>query len=130
MKKEPQFFICKHCGNVAEKLFDGGVGMVCCGEEMQRMVPNTTDGAAEKHVPVYTGNGRDIEVQVGSVPHPMLPEHYIGWIWLETQLGGQRKVLAPGDEPRAVFTLAPGDTAIAIYEWCNIHGLWKVDVNG
>lgn len=125
---EPKFYICKHCGNVVEKLHDSGVPVICCGEPMELMVPGTSDGAAEKHVPVFTRDGANISVQVGSVPHPMLEEHYIGWIWLHTKLGGQRRALKPGDEPKAVFTLAPGDEAIAIYEWCNIHGLWKADV--
>ena len=126
--QEPKFFVCKHCGNVTELLFDSGVPLVCCGEPMVRMEPGTSDGAAEKHVPVYTVEGDAIHVQVGEVPHPMLPEHYIGWVWLVTRQGGQRKWLHPGDAPTADFTLAPGDKPLAIFEWCNIHGLWKADV--
>lgn len=126
--QEPKFFVCKHCGNVMELLFDSSVPVVCCGEPMVRMQPGTSDGAAEKHVPVYTMQGDAVHVQVGEVPHPMLPEHYIGWVWLVTQQGGQRKWLHPGDEPKADFTLAPGDKPLAIFEWCNIHGLWKADV--
>ena len=128
MKANTKYFVCKHCGNIIEKLNDSGVPVVCCGEAMQEMVANTTDAAQEKHVPAVTMAGNNIEVQVGSVIHPMLPEHYIGWIWLETELGGQRKALAPGDEPKAVFTIAPGDKAVAVYEWCNLHGLWKANV--
>ena len=126
--KEPIFYICKHCGNVATKLVDTGVPLICCGEPMVEMKANTSDGATEKHVPVYTVEGATYSVQVGSVPHPMLEEHHIGWIWLFTKNGGQLKNLKPGDEPTAKFTLAPGDEAIAIYEWCNLHGLWKADV--
>ncbi|NLW78244.1 MAG: desulfoferrodoxin [Ruminococcaceae bacterium] len=128
MKDAPKFFICKHCGNVAEKLVDSGVPMICCGEPMEEMKANTTDAAQEKHVPVVTVSGNEISVQVGSVLHPMLPEHHIGWIWLDTKLGGCRRSLTTDDEPKAVFTLAPGDEAIAVYEWCNLHGLWKADV--
>lgn len=123
-----KFYICKHCGNIVEKLNDAGVNVVCCGEPMQELVANTTDAAQEKHVPAYTVNGNTIEVQVGSVLHPMLEEHHIGWIWLETEQGGQRKLLKVTEEPKATFVVAPGDKAVAIYEWCNLHGLWKVDV--
>ncbi|MGD9560145.1 MAG: desulfoferrodoxin family protein [Oscillospiraceae bacterium] len=129
MKKAPEFFVCRHCGNAIEKLHDAGVPVICCGEPMEEMRANITDGALEKHVPVYTISGREVSVQVGSTAHPMLPEHYIGWIWLDTKLGGQRKCLSPGDEPKAAFTLAPEDELIAIYEWCNLHGLWKADVS-
>lgn len=126
--REPKFFVCKHCGNVVELLYDSGVQVVCCGEPMVRMEPGTSDGAAEKHVPVYTMDGNVMHVQVGEVPHPMLEEHYIGWIWLVTENGGHRKWLSPGDEPKADFVLAEGDKPVAVYEWCNIHGLWKADV--
>lgn len=125
---EPKFFICKHCGNVITKLVDKGVPVICCGEPMEEMTANTSDGAQEKHVPAYTFENGSYKVQVGSVPHPMLEEHHIGWIWLFTEKGGQLKNLKPGDEPTAEFTLAPGDKAIAIYEWCNLHGLWKAEV--
>lgn len=128
MKTTPKFFVCNHCGNVVEKLHDTGVPVVCCGEPMQELVPNTKDAALEKHVPAVTIEGNNLHVQVGSVVHPMLEEHHIAWIWLETQQGGQRANLAVGGEPKATFTLAPGDKAVAVYEWCNLHGLWKVDL--
>lgn len=128
MDTTPKYFVCKHCGNVIEKLHDAGVAVVCCGEAMAELTANTTDAAQEKHVPAFQKNGDTIEVQIGSVPHPMLEEHHIAWIWLQTKLGGQRKQLQAGDEPKASFVVAPGDEAVAIFEWCNIHGLWKVDL--
>ncbi len=66
-------------------------------------------------------------MEVGSVAHPMLEEHYIMWIYLETEHGGQRKVLNPGDAPKAVFLLED-DKPVAAYEYCNLHGLWKAEV--
>lgn len=129
MSTQPKFLICNHCGNVVEKLYDAGVPVMCCGEAMHDLVPNTKDAALEKHVPVYTVEGNTIHVQVGDTIHPMLEEHSIGWIWLQTELGGQRKMLgAAAGEPKASFTLAPGDKAVAVYEWCNLHGLWKADI--
>ena len=95
------------------------------GEEMKPLVPNTSDGAGEKHVPVVQAEGQTVTVTVGSVEHPMLEAHSIQWILLETKEGRQRKALKPGDKPTAVFVLAPGDTVVAAYEYCNLHGLWK-----
>ncbi|MDL2253017.1 desulfoferrodoxin [Ruminococcaceae bacterium OttesenSCG-928-I18] len=128
MSEKRKYLVCRHCGNVVEILHDSGVPVVCCGEAMQELVPNTVDAAQEKHVPVANKQGDKVEVQVGSVPHPMLPEHYIGWIWLQTKQGGQRKILAAGEEPKAEFVLASGDSATAVYAWCNLHGLWKKEI--
>lgn len=122
-----QFFKCMHCGNVAVKLFDKGVPLVCCGEPMQLLVAGTTDGAVEKHIPVVTA-GDVIHVEVGSVLHPMEEAHFITMIVLETTKGFQVKHLAPGEEPKADFTVAPGEEAVAVYEYCNLHGLWKTEL--
>ena len=100
---------------------------MCCGEAMEELTPNTTDGAYEKHVPAVTVDGNTVCVVVGSVEHPMLDAHYIEWILLETAEGRQRKSLKPGDKPEAVFMLTEGDRVIAAYEYCNLHGLWKAD---
>ena len=94
---------------------------------MEELLPGITDGAHEKHVPVIEINGRDVTVSVGSAAHPMMEEHFIMWIALETKQGAQRKPLNPGDEPKASFALAPGDEVVAAYEYCNLHGLWKAE---
>ena len=94
---------------------------------MQELIPNTTDAAGEKHVPVISIDGQTVTITVGSVLHPMLDVHYIEWIMLETREGRQRKALKPGDEPKAVFALVPGDEVVAAYEYCNLHGLWKAE---
>lgn len=119
------FYICKHCGNIITYAENKGVPVVCCGEPMSLLAPNTTDAANEKHVPVVELNGQTVTVTVGSVEHPMAPEHYIQWIVLETAQGVQGKKLSPGEKPQAVFQLNPGDTVTAAYEFCNLHGLWK-----
>jgi superoxide reductase len=125
---EPKFYICRHCGNILGVANDGGVNPVCCGEKMEVLKANTTDAATEKHVPVITVNGNTVTVEVGSVAHPMLEEHFIQWIYLETKQGAQRKCLKPGEEPKAVFALAADDAVVAAYEYCNIHGLLKATV--
>lgn len=92
---------------------------------LDELQPNTSDGATEKHVPVISIDGSRVEVTIGSVAHPMLEEHYITGIYIETKSGGQFASLKPGDEPKAVFLLKEGDEFIAAYEYCNLHGLWK-----
>lgn len=117
-----KFYKCRHCGNVIEKVVDSGVQVVCCGENMQELIPNTVDASAEKHVPVVTdlGDGT-MQVKVGSVEHPMLPEHHIVFIYVETERGGIRVNLK--DKPEAVVCTCT-DKPVVVYEYCNLHGLW------
>ena len=103
---------------------DVGVPVICCGQKMTELVPNTEDAAQEKHVPVYEKKSNILEVAVGSVEHPMAEEHHIEWIALQTDKGNQRKVLKPGDAPKADFALLDGEEVQAIYAYCNLHGLW------
>ena len=128
MCEKPRFFICKHCGNVIQMVKSSGVKVVCCGDPMTELVANTEDAAYEKHVPVVDIDGNKVTVTVGGVLHPMLPEHHIAWIYLETNRGGHRKCLPVDGEPKTCFTLCEGEEAIAAYEYCNLHGLWKKDV--
>lgn len=120
-----EFYICRHCGNVMAYVEHKGPKVVCCGEEMQRLEPNTVDASQEKHVPVLKADGNQVTVTVGSAPHPMTEEHHIAWIALQTDQGNQRKALAHTGEAKAVFALAEGDKAVAVYAYCNLHGLWK-----
>ncbi len=123
-----RFFTCEHCKNIITMIEDKGVSTVCCGEDMKELVPNTTDGAGEKHVPVVSVEGSKVVVKVGEVTHPMQDEHHISWIYLETTEGGQIKYLPHTGEPEAVFALADGEKAVAAYEYCNLHGLWKAEL--
>ena len=107
---------------------NAGVPVVCCGEPMTELIPNSSDGAGEKHVPVVEVDGNRITVKIGSVPHPMVPEHHIEWVYLQTERGGQRKCLSVDSEPVVTFAVTDDDQLIAVYEYCNLHGLWKVDV--
>ena len=125
---QPKFFRCKICGNLVGMIHESGMPIICCGQPMTELVPNTVDASQEKHVPVVTVSGSGVHVAVGSVDHPMTEEHYIQWIYLHTEQGGQRKCLKPGDKPAADFALTEGDKLIAAYEYCNLHGLWKKDV--
>ncbi|QTQ14751.1 desulfoferrodoxin [Treponema parvum] len=123
-----KFFICKHCGNIIGMIESAGVPVVCCGEKMTELVPNTTDAAQEKHVPDVTVSGNTVTVKIGSIAHPMTQEHFISWVYVETAQGGQRKKINPGDMPEVVFALTEKDKPIAAYAYCNLHGLWKKDL--
>ena len=125
---ETKFYRCIHCGNNITFLHSSGVPVMCCGEKMQELAANTSDGAAEKHVPVAAVAEKTVTVSVGSVAHPMLAEHYIQWICLETTAGVQFKYLEPGNDPKALFSLADGEKPVAAYAYCNLHGLWKTDI--
>lgn len=124
---ETRFFICEHCKNIVGVIQSSGVPMKCCGQNMTELIPGTVDAALEKHVPVVTVEDNLIKVKVGEVTHPMTDEHYIQWIYLQTDKGGQRKALTPADAPEAVFALYD-EKSVAVYEYCNLHGLWKTDI--
>lgn len=96
---------------------------MCCGKPMELLAENTTDAALEKHVPVVEKIAGGYRVRVGSIAHPMQPEHYIQWIELLTPCGVMRKWLKPGDAPEAVFMTDAEE--VEVREYCNLHGLWK-----
>ena len=118
---------CPVCGNIIVKLSDSKVDLFCCGEQMKLLKANTSDGALEKHVPKVTVIGNDVEVVIGEVVHPMIQQHYIEWILLETEKGHQIKYLHPEQEPKHSFSLKD-DKLVAVYEYCNLHGLWKKEM--
>lgn len=120
-----KFYVCEKCGNFVEMIKASGAPMSCCGQAMTELVPGTSDGAVEKHVPVYKVDGNKVTVTVGSVEHPMIAEHYIEWIAIETEKGVQRKNLKPEEKPCAEFLLTEGDAVVGVYAYCNLHGLWK-----
>ena len=122
-----KFYICSHCGNIITYVRDNGVPIVCCGEKMKELVPGSVEAAHEKHIPVIRVNGGEVTVHVGSVDHPMLAEHWIEWIALETTAGVQCKALAPDMAPECKFMLADGDAPVAAYAYCNLHGLWSAE---
>ena len=120
-----KFYKCEICGKIVAMVKETPVDTMCCGQAMRELVPGTTDGATDKHVPVYTLEGNTVKVKVGSVEHPMTDAHHIEWIAIETENGNQRKELKPGDKPEATFALVPRDKVKSVYEYCNLHGLWK-----
>ncbi|MBQ1509028.1 MAG: desulfoferrodoxin Dfx [Erysipelotrichaceae bacterium] len=117
---------CERCGKIVVQLDQKPCPTMCCGEAMKELIPNTTDAAVEKHVPVVEQEGNTVTVKVGSVTHPMVEAHYIQFIALVTKNGVQYKALTPEDEPKAVFALVEGDEVVNAYEYCNLHGFWAV----
>ncbi|NLX64727.1 MAG: desulfoferrodoxin FeS4 iron-binding domain-containing protein [Clostridiaceae bacterium] len=153
------FYRCKVCGNIVALIKTGGGTLTCCGQEMEKLVANTVDASKEKHVPAVSVDNNIIKVEVGSVLHPMVPEHYIEWIALVADDKIEIKYLKPGMEPKAEFEYnfsydeekvpyTDGDGEIpncegqpcnfvytekkannvSIYEYCNLHGLWKTEI--
>ena len=118
-----KFYKCKDCDNIMIL----SAPNACCTKDWAELIPNTTDAAGEKHVPVIEADGQSVNVKVGAVEHPMLDAHYITWILLETNQGYQKKDLVPGVKPVVSFALAEGETAVAAYEYCNLHGLWMAN---
>ena len=119
-----EFYRCSVCGNMVALIKKGGGTLVCCGKEMVKLEANSTDASQEKHVPVVTKEGGKIKAAIGSVAHPMLPEHFIEWIAIVCDDRVEIKYLKPGEEPQAEFNEAKSGT---IYAYCNLHGLWKTD---
>ena len=122
-----KFYICRHCGNLIGMIHDSGVPVFCCGQKMEALEPNTVEAAGEKHLPVFTVEDGSVHVRVGSVDHPMVPDHFIQWVYLQTEKGGQRKALNPGEEPSVTFCLGD-EKPVAVYAYCNLHGLWMAEV--
>ena len=122
-----KFYICEKCGNIVGMIHSSGAPLVCCGQKMTKLEAGVVEASREKHIPVVTVNGNNVEVIVGSVTHPMTEEHSIEWIYLETDKGGQRKCLMAGEEPKVVFALN-GEKPVAVYAYCNLHGLWKAEI--
>jgi len=123
MKNERKFFKCPHCGDIVSYVQHAGPGVSCCGEMMQQILPNTVDAAKEKHVPSAVREGNKLIVTVGSVPHPMTEEHYIGWIVIADGDRTQRVTLTSLQTPSADFFIS--DDPVTVYAYCNLHGLWE-----
>lgn len=126
--KEPKFYICRTCGEIVCAVGPCQVQATCCGKPMEALVPGTVEASREKHIPVVTVGGDTLTVSVGSVAHPMTAEHSIQWVCVVTEQGSFTKKLDTDKEPVAVFALH-GDKPVAVFAYCNLHGLWKTDVN-
>lgn len=124
---ENKFYICEHCGNIVGTIKDAGVPLMCCGQKMTLLEAGTVEASVEKHLPVVALEENAVKVTIGAVAHPMTEEHSITWVYLQTDCGGQYKYLEPGSEPSVTFAVAD-EKPVAVYAYCNLHGLWKTEV--
>lgn len=126
--KNTKFYICPDCGLVIETIHDSGIAPSCCSMKMDQLLPNTVEASGEKHIPAVSVEGNTVKVNVGSVDHPMQDAHFIEWVQLVSENGSQRQYLRPGQAPNVVFHLGE-DKPLAVYAYCNLHGLWKTELN-
>ena len=118
MTQKKEIYKCEICGNIIEVIHEGGGTLVCCGQPMKLQKENSVDASQEKHVPIIEGN----KVKIGSIEHPMIPEHYIEWIEATSESGETAKIfLTPNLKPEAKFSFKP----VNARAYCNLHGLWK-----
>ena len=121
---------CPICGNVVEMIDDHGVPLMCCGKKMEVIEAGVVDAAVEKHLPVVNVDGNKLKLSVGDVSHPMTPEHFISNIWVEFETGNILRVtLTSNDQPEASFDIAGKKGKATVYEYCNLHGLWKTEID-
>ncbi|NQS97978.1 MAG: desulfoferrodoxin [candidate division Zixibacteria bacterium] len=119
-----QIYKCEICGNIVEVIHEGAGKLVCCGKPMNLLEENITDAAEEKHIPLVEKVGDGLfKVTVGSVPHPMVDEHFIQWVQIIAGKKACRAFLNPGDAPEAIFKVETDE--VSAREYCNLHGLWK-----
>ena len=116
-----KFYRCAICGQIVAMVKETGVPIMCCGQPMQEIVAGTTDASVEKHVPEYKIENGVVKVNVGAIEHPMVEEHYIEWISLQTKNGNQRKTLKAGMKPYAEFLIDENDEVEAVYAYCNLQ---------
>ncbi len=126
-----KFLRCEKCGSTITFLTGNGDNVKCCGDEMSELHAKNTEGAGEKHLPKVSRHEGTVRVDVGEISHPMEDQHLIEWIYLQTKRGGQFVRLKAGQEPRATFGVSgeePADEPVAVYAYCNEHGLWKTEL--
>lgn len=117
-----EFYRCGTCGNVLARMKGDHLSRACCSKTLTKLETNITNGAPEEHIPVITRTGSDIRVVVGSVLHPMLPEHHIEWIALDSGVKTDIVYLKPDTKPQTEFADVSSGV---VYTYCNLHGLWK-----
>lgn len=128
--KNMKFYRCNTCGQIFSTIVDKNITPVCCNTQMEEIKARTNEeGLNEKHIPVYRYDKNNVIIEIGSTLHPMNDDHYIEWVVLVTNKGKQKRELKPGNSPRVIFNLDKDENIKEIYAYCNIHSLWKKEVN-
>ena len=126
MTEKLELYKCHNCGNLVQVLVNGIGELVCCGQNMENLVPKYEENneLAEKHVPIIEEeNNRRI---VTLKHHPMVEEHYIQFIEVisDDNKYVKRKYLTPEDKEAVLSFKCECKEGIKARELCNIHGLW------
>ena len=126
MTEKLELYKCHICGNLVQVLVNGIGELVCCGHNMENLVPKYEENTefAEKHVPTFEHQDdlRFIRLKL----HPMAEEHYIQFIEVYPKDKSRLyiKFLKPNEV--AEFDITHFEENIEVFENCNIHGLWKM----
>jgi len=123
------FYRCSVCGNIVMKILDGDQPLSCCGQAMQKLIPNRANASEDSHVPVVAYVGRNLSVSIGVIPHPMTQDHYIQWVFMESSRGGQLCYMEPNKAPETNFILENGVVPYCVYAYCSQHMLWKHEID-
>ena len=123
-----KFYICPTCGNVIELIEDHKVPVMCCGKKMEELVPNSTEAAVEKHIPVPTVENGVLKVSVGEVEHPSIEKHWIPFVAVKASDLVMRREIKATEKPEAIFPIGDFKGEVEVYAWCNLHGLWKAEI--
>lgn len=123
-----RFYKCSHCGKIIAVVKESGVPIMCCGVPMNEIIAGSVDAAKEKHLPVVRIDGNKVIVSIGEIEHPMTAEHSIEWVSIQTKQGNQRKLLPAGGKPQVTFAICDDDEVVAVFAYCNLHGLWKTEI--
>ncbi len=129
MTQKFEIYKCDICGNLIQVVLEGGGVLVCCNEDMEMLKVQTAqeEMVGEKHTPVFEDLGGGAgEIKVGSVPHPMLPEHHIMFVEAiaKDKTWFKLKYLEAGQEPKMQMPCG-FDKVGEAKEYCNLHGLWQ-----
>jgi superoxide reductase len=120
-----ELYKCDKCGKTVMVVQEGDGTLVCCNQPMTLIQEkHGEEQGKEKHVPVVEKKGNGILVKVGSVPHPMLEEHYIVCIQVIGDTFTQSSMLKPGESPEKEFCV-PFDKVKKVRIFCNVHGFWN-----
>ena len=130
MTKKLEIYKCNICGNITEVLVPESGTLVCCGEDMELLKPLNQESEktiAEKHTPEieHTDNGTIIRMS----NHPMEEKNYIVFLRAEDSENNNvyTKFFYPNDKVEMVLDGVYNIKKAVSY--CNVHGLYKGEIN-
>lgn len=95
---------------------------------MEELVPNSTNAAVEKHMPVLSAENGVLKVCVGEVEHPSIEKHWIPFVAVKAGDLVLRRSINATEKPEAIFPLGDFKGEVEVYAWCNLHGIWKATI--